>query len=77
MIVKPCSDAQIHSFVDALRFFGVGVSWGGFESLVLPFAPLRTATPWTEEGRVIRFNIGHEHRDSLIEDLSQAMRHLT
>lgn len=76
VIVKPCSDAQIERFVDALRYFGVGVSWGGFESLILPVAPNRTATPWAKEGRVIRFNIGHEHLESLIDDLAEAMHHL-
>ncbi|MEM7056665.1 MAG: cystathionine beta-lyase [Pseudomonadota bacterium] len=76
VVAKPCSDAQVHAFVDALQMFGVGVSWGGFESLVLPVAPLRTAVPWTDAGRVIRFNIGHESTDSLIADLEQALPHL-
>ena len=76
VLFKPCSDAQLHAFVDALAMFGVGVSWGGFESLVLPVKPLRTAKPWTAEGRVVRFSIGHEDSDSLIEDLSRALKHL-
>ena len=76
VLFKPCSDAQMHAFVDALAMFGVGVSWGGFESLVLPVKPNRTAKPWTEEGRVVRFGIGNESTESLIEDLSQALRHL-
>lgn len=76
VIVKPCSDAQIHAFVDALAMFGVGVSWGGFESLVLPVAPHRTAIPWTTEGHVVRFCIGNEDTDSLIADLAQALKHL-
>ena len=76
VLFKPCSDARLHAFVDALAMFGVGVSWGGFESLVLPVKPLRTAKPWTAEGRVVRFSIGHEDSDSLIEDLSRALKHL-
>lgn len=75
-IVKPCSDDQIERFINALRLFGVGVSWGGFESLVLPVTPHRTATSWTDEGRIVRFNIGNEHIDSLIDDLADAMHHL-
>lgn len=76
IVTLPCSDAQLHAFVDSLQMFGVGVSWGGFESLILPVAPVRTAVPWTEEGRVIRFSIGHESTASLIADLAQALPHL-
>ncbi len=76
VLFKPCSDEQLHRFVDGLKLFGIGVSWGGFESLVLPVVPVRTATPWREEGRVVRFNIGNESTDSLIEDLAQALEHM-
>ena len=76
VVVESCGDAQLHAFIDALQMFGVGVSWGGFESLVLPVTPLRTAVPWTGAGRVIRFNIGHESTDSLIADLAQALPNL-
>ena len=77
VLFKPCSEAQMHAFVDALAMFKVGVSWGGFESLVLPVKPNRTAKPWTEDGRVVRFSIGHESTDSLIADLAQALPHLS
>lgn len=73
VLFKPCSDAQLHAFVDALDLFGVGVSWGGFESLVLPVKPKRTAKPWTAEGRLVRFGIGQESTESLVEDLAQAL----
>ncbi len=76
VLFRPCSDAQLHAFVDALAMFSVGVSWGGFESLVLPVAPLRTATPWSEAGRLVRFSIGHEDPDSLIADIAQALPQL-
>ena len=76
VVFKPCSDAQLHAFVDALEMFSVGVSWGGFESLVLPVKPHRTAKPWTEEGRVVRFSIGNEQVENLIDDLSRALKHL-
>ena len=76
VLFKPCSDRQLHAFVDSLSMFSVGVSWGGFESLVLPVKPNRTAKPWAEEGRVVRFSIGHEHVGNLIDDLAQAMKHL-
>jgi len=72
-VFRPCSDAQLHAFIDAMDMFGVGVSWGGFESLVLPVVPLRTATSWDREGRVVRFSIGHENTDSLIENIENAL----
>ena len=76
VLFKPCSDSQLHAFVDALSLFSVGVSWGGFESLVLPVKPNRTATPWTAEGRVVRFSIGNEDINSLIDCLSGTLKHL-
>ena len=76
VLFKPCSEAQLHAFVDSLAMFSIGVSWGGFESLVLPVTPHRTARPWTAEGRVVRFSIGNEDTESLIEDLAKALPHL-
>ena len=76
MVFHPCSDDQIRAFVDALHHFGIGVSWGGFESLVLPVKPVRTATAWDEPGQLVRFNIGFEDLDSLKADLADALPHL-
>ncbi len=60
-------------FVDALTRFGIGYSWGGYESLALPVEPsrCRTATRWTG-GTVIRLSIGLEDVGDLIDDLTQA-----
>nr|WP_315458561.1 cystathionine beta-lyase [uncultured Sphingorhabdus sp.] len=62
------------AFVDALELFGIGYSWGGFESLALPVQPekYRTATAWEEEGTLIRLQIGLEDTDDLLADLAQA-----
>lgn len=76
VLFKPCEEARLHAFVDALTMFGVGVSWGGFESLVLPVRPNRTARPWTEEGCLVRFSIGHEDVGSLTDDIAAALTHL-
>ena len=73
VIFKPCSDQQVRDFVDHLKHFGIGVSWGGFESLVLPVKPVRTATRWSEHGQLVRFNIGFEDLCSLQADLKQAL----
>lgn len=62
------------AFVDALELFGIGYSWGGFESLALPVQPEkhRTATEWDKPGTLIRLQIGLEDADDLLADLAQA-----
>ena len=66
--------ATAASFVDALDLFGIGYSWGGFESLALPVQPekYRSAVAWEKDGTLIRLQIGLEDTDDLIADLSQA-----
>ncbi|WP_237489089.1 cystathionine beta-lyase [Tsuneonella aeria] len=62
-------------FIDALRLFGIGYSWGGFESLVIPFdpTPIRTARAWPAGHRLgVRLSCGLEDAGDLIADLSQA-----
>ncbi len=63
--------AARNDLIDALRLFGIGYSWGGFESLALPVdpAPLRTATKWQAEGPVVRLHIGLEDVADLKHDL--------
>lgn len=65
----------VAAFVDGLALFGIGYSWGGYESLALPVdpAPDRTATEWTAEGPVIRLNIGLEDCDELTADLAKGL----
>ena len=62
------------AFVDALELFGIGYSWGGFESLALPVQPekYRSVVSWDAEGTLIRLQIGLEDTDDLIADLDQA-----
>jgi cysteine-S-conjugate beta-lyase len=66
--------AAADRFVDALSLFGIGYSWGGFESLALPVHPekFRSATRWPSEQGVVRLQIGLEDVDDLIADLEQA-----
>ncbi|MEM9234406.1 MAG: cystathionine beta-lyase [Pseudomonadota bacterium] len=61
-------------FIDALNLFGLGYSWGGFESLCMPAWPetVRTAVPWKEHRQLLRFHAGLEHVSDLISDLEQA-----
>ena len=60
--------------IDALELFGIGYSWGGFESLVVPADPLRTATQAAWEGPIVRLHVGIEDADDLIADLAQGLR---
>lgn len=61
--------------IESLEHFGIGWSWGGFESLATPSDPigLRTATRWTPEGPAVRLSIGLEDADDLIADLERAL----
>jgi cysteine-S-conjugate beta-lyase len=76
VVLKPTSEKQIASMLDGLQLFGMGFSWGGFESLVVPFKPHRTASTWTAEGPCLRFHIGLESPIDLIDDLKQGFARL-
>jgi cysteine-S-conjugate beta-lyase len=67
--------ARAAAFVDALDLFGIGYSWGGFESLALPVHPetCRSAVPWDEDRALIRLQIGLEDVDDLIADIEAAL----
>ena len=73
------TDADAEAVVDALSLFGIGASWGGYESLALPTAPsiIRTATdPRNFGGPIIRLHIGLEDTADLIADLAQGLERL-
>ncbi len=65
------NEAARAALIDGLAHFGIGYSWGGFESLALPVDPVqyRTATRWQAEGPVVRLQIGLEDVGDLIADL--------
>jgi cystathionine beta-lyase len=71
VILQPCSEKALAALLDGLELFGMGYSWGGFESLVIPFdcASYRTATTWNPGGPALRFQVGLEDMDDLIADL--------
>jgi cystathionine beta-lyase len=73
IVLKPAPEAAIRSFLNALRLFGLGYSWGGYESLVIPFdcSEYRTATKWAPGGPTLRFHIGLEDVDDLVADLER------
>ncbi len=78
VILKPCSKAAVAAMLDHLELFGMGYSWGGFESLVIPFdpRPYRTATTWPAQGQALRFHIGLEDVEDLKTDLEAGFRRL-
>jgi cysteine-S-conjugate beta-lyase len=73
IVLKPVPQKAYFAFLDTLELFGIGASWGGYESLAIPFdcAPLRTATRWQPGGPTVRFHIGLEAVEDLIADLER------
>lgn len=68
------SEVQIDRFVDSLTLFGLGYSWGGANSLVMPYRMTSIRRDWQGKGLLVRFNIGLEDTDDLIADIEQALR---
>jgi cystathionine beta-lyase len=77
VVLKPTANSAV-PFIDALTLFGIGASWGAYESLAIPFdcAKFRTATKWNPGGPTVRLHIGLEDPDDLIEDLEQGLAKL-
>jgi cystathionine beta-lyase len=73
IVLKPVPQRAYFAFLDTLELFGIGASWGGYESLAIPFdcATLRTATRWQPGGPTVRFHIGLEAVEDLIADLER------
>jgi cystathionine beta-lyase len=78
VILKPAEKPALAAMLDGLKLFGMGFSWGGYESLVIPFDPTsyRTATRWQAEGPALRFHIGLEDVDDLKADLEAGFARL-
>jgi len=71
-ITKPAPISAVRALLDSLNLFGLGYSWGGFESLAMTVDPrkMRSATSWNEDGHLVRLHIGLENPDDLITDLT-------
>jgi cysteine-S-conjugate beta-lyase len=74
VVFKPCTDAAFRGFVDQLELFGLGFSWGGFESLAMPFDPRcgRNTEGWPYAGPALRLHVGLEAVDDLVADCKAA-----
>jgi len=73
IVLRPKPQAAVDAMLDSLRLFGMGYSWGGFESLAIPFdcSGYRTATRWAPGGPTLRLHIGLENVDDLKADLDR------
>ena len=71
IVLKPVAQKAVYAFLDALTLFGIGRSWGGYESLAIPFnlVPARTATAWAPGGPTVQFHVGLEAVADLMADL--------
>ena len=78
IVLHPVAKERIDAMLDGLRLFGMGWSWGGFESLVIPIYPerVRTASKWEAGGPSLRMYVGLEDPDDLIADLSDGFTRL-
>jgi cystathionine beta-lyase len=73
IVLKPAPQKAVDALLDAVRLFGMGYSWGGFESLIIPFDcdSYRTATKWAPDGPTLRLHIGLENVEDLKADLAR------
>jgi len=73
IVLKPAPQKAVDALLDSVQLFGLGYSWGGFESLVIPFdcSGYRTATKWAPGGPTLRFHIGLESVEDLKADLTR------
>jgi len=72
------TDRALCAMIDGLELYGIGSSWGGFESLIVPFDPreARTATRWPHQGPCFRIHAGLENVEDLIADLEAGFKRL-
>jgi cystathionine beta-lyase len=73
IVLQPAPQKAVDALLDTVQSFGMGYSWGGFESLVIPFdcASYRSATQWNPGGPALRLHIGLESVDDLKADLAR------
>ncbi|MGH6872284.1 MAG: cystathionine beta-lyase [Rhizomicrobium sp.] len=75
--LTPVAHDKFAAFMDRLKLFGMGYSWGGYESLIVPARITRTARPFAASGPVVRIHAGLEDADDLIADLAQGLAYLS
>jgi cystathionine beta-lyase len=75
VVLKPCGMEQVDAMLNGMRLFGMGYSWGGYESLLIraDLKTSRTAKPWHAVGRTLRISAGLEDPEDLIADLADGL----
>jgi cystathionine beta-lyase len=78
VVLKPLARRAYAALIDGLDLFGIGASWGGYESLIMPMSPgdTRSATQWPHAGPCFRIHAGLENPDDLLADLDAGFRRL-
>ena len=78
VVLKPCAPDRVEAMLDGMRLFGMGFSWGGYESLMVPagLTTSRSAKPWHAVGRTVRIHAGLEDPVDLIADLEDGLGRL-
>ncbi len=76
--LEPCAEESVVDMLNGMRLFGMGYSWGGYESLLIPanVQKIRTVVPWRFEGPLLRIHIGLEDVDDLKDDLKDGLKRL-
>jgi cystathionine beta-lyase len=76
--LRPVAKPAVDAFLDSLELFGMGASFGGFESLAVPMdpRPYRAATRWAHDGPLIRLHVGLEDPNDLIADLARGFERM-
>jgi cystathionine beta-lyase len=73
VVLKPGAKGALAAFLDGLKLYGMGYSWGGYESLIVPAHIHRTARKFEADGPVIRIHAGLEDSGDLIADLNAGL----
>jgi len=76
VVLKSVRKRAVDALIDGLKHFGIGFSWGGYESLIVPSHLHRTAAPFKAEGPLIRIHAGLEDPADLITDLTEGFGRL-
>ncbi len=73
VLFRETSPKAMAAMIDGMKLFALGFSWGGYESLIAPTNPQRSAKPWTEPVPGVRLHVGLEDVDDLIADLAAGL----
>jgi cystathionine beta-lyase len=76
VLLRTDSETAVAAMLEGGRLFRIGASFGGFESLVVPAHPVRTARPWREAGYLLRLHVGLEAVDDLLAELEAGLARL-